>query len=88
MKVFWAKDGLPEGNISDEDQRKFQEANQIFVGAVHNALSDHLFDSTLHMTDAKTPWDYLNATYGASDAGKELTSWRAFMTTRWLLIDL
>jgi hypothetical protein len=54
IKVFWAKDGLSEGNISDEDQRKFQEANQIFVGAVHNVLSDHLFDSTLHMTDAKT----------------------------------
>jgi hypothetical protein len=35
MKVFWAKDGLPEGNISDEDQRKFQEANHIFVGVVH-----------------------------------------------------
>jgi hypothetical protein len=63
---------LPEKNISVEDQRKFQEANQIFVGAMHNVLSNHLFDSTLHMTDAKTPWDYLNATYGASDAGKEL----------------
>jgi hypothetical protein len=23
MKVFWVKDGLPEGNISDEDMRKF-----------------------------------------------------------------
>jgi hypothetical protein len=23
MKVFWVKDGMPEGNISDEDQRKF-----------------------------------------------------------------
>jgi hypothetical protein len=23
MKVFWAKDGMPEENISDEDQRKF-----------------------------------------------------------------
>jgi hypothetical protein len=31
MKVFWVKDGMPEGNISDEDQRKFQEANNIFV---------------------------------------------------------
>jgi hypothetical protein len=78
MKVFWAKDGLPEGNISDEDQRKFQEANQIFVGVVHNVLSDHLFDSTLHMTDVKTLWDYLNATYGASDAGKELYIMESF----------
>jgi hypothetical protein len=78
MKVFWAKDDLPERNISDEDQRKFQKANQIFVGAVHNVLSDHLFDSTLHMTDAKTLWDYLNATYGASDAGKELYIMESF----------
>jgi hypothetical protein len=23
MKVFWVKDGMPEGNISEEDQRKF-----------------------------------------------------------------
>jgi hypothetical protein len=23
MKVFWVKDGLPKGNISDEDMRKF-----------------------------------------------------------------
>jgi hypothetical protein len=23
MRVFWTKDGLSEGNISDEDQRKF-----------------------------------------------------------------
>jgi hypothetical protein len=72
MKVFWTKDDLPEGNISDEDQRKFQEANQIFVRAMHNMWSDHLFDSTLHMTNAKTLWDYLNATCGASDADKKL----------------
>jgi hypothetical protein len=41
-------------------------------------LSDHLFDSTLHMTDAKTLWDCLNATYGASDAGKELYIMESF----------
>ena len=42
------------------------------MGAVQNVLSDHLFDSTLHIKDAKTLWDHLNATYGASDAGSEL----------------
>jgi hypothetical protein len=70
---------MPEGNISDEDRRRFQDANEIFVGAMRNVLSDHLFDSTLHIKDAKTLWD-LNATYGASDAG--CTSWRDFMITR------
>jgi hypothetical protein len=34
MKVFWVKDGLPEGNISDEDMRNFQETSDMFVGAV------------------------------------------------------
>jgi hypothetical protein len=43
MKVFWVKDGIPERNISDEDQRKFQEANDIFVRAVRNVLSYYLF---------------------------------------------
>jgi hypothetical protein len=72
MKVFWVKDGLPEENISDEDMRKFQEASDIFVGAVRNVLSDHLFNLMMHIKDAKAMWDHLNATYSASDAGKEL----------------
>jgi hypothetical protein len=53
MKVFWVKDGMPEGNIYDEDQIKFQEANDIFVGVVRNVLSDYLFDSIMHLRDAK-----------------------------------
>jgi hypothetical protein len=71
-EVFWVKDGLPEGNISDEDMRKLQEASDIFVGAVHNMLSDHLFYSMMYIKDAKVIWNHLNATYGASDTGKEL----------------
>jgi hypothetical protein len=69
---------LPEENISDEDMRKFQEASEIFVGAVRNVLLDHLFDSMMHIKDAKTLWDHLNATYGASDAGKELYIMKSF----------
>jgi hypothetical protein len=30
------------------------------------------------MTDAKTLWDYLNANYSASDAGKELYIMESF----------
>jgi hypothetical protein len=69
---------LPEKNISDEDMRKFQEASDIFVGAVRNVLLDHLFDSMMHIRDAKAMWDHLNATYGASDAGKELYTMESF----------
>jgi hypothetical protein len=69
---------MPEGNISDEDQRKFQEANDIFVGAVRNVLLDYLFDSVMHLRDTKALWDHMNATYGASDAGKELYTMESF----------
>lgn len=78
MKVFWVNDDMPEGNISDEDQRKFQKANDIFVGAVRNVLSDYLFDTIMHLRDAKALWDHLNATYGASDADKELYTMESF----------
>ena len=67
-----------EGNISDEDRRRFQDANEIFVGAVLNVLSDHLFNSTLHIKDAKTLWNHLNATYGASDTCSELYIMESF----------
>jgi hypothetical protein len=48
------------------------------VGAVRNVLLDHLFDSMMHIKDAKTLWDHLNATYGASDAGKEMYIMKSF----------
>jgi glycosidase len=64
MKLFWVNDGLPEGNISDEDMRKFQEASDIFVEPVRNVLLDHLFDSMMHIRDTNAIWDHLNATYG------------------------
>jgi hypothetical protein len=41
-------------------------------------LSNHLFDSMMHIKYAKTLWDHLNATYGASDAGKELYIMESF----------
>ena len=41
-------------------------------------LSDHLFDSMMHIRDAKAMWDHLNDTYGASDAGKELYIMESF----------
>jgi hypothetical protein len=45
---------------------------------MHNVLSDHLFDSMMHIKDAKALCHHLNATYGASDAGKELCIMESF----------
>lgn len=38
MKVFWVSNGMPEGNISEKDQRKLDEANTIFVGYILGVL--------------------------------------------------
>jgi hypothetical protein len=54
---------------------------------MRNVLLDHLFDSMMHIKDVKAMWDHLNATCGASDAGKELYTWSALMTIRWLLTN-
>jgi hypothetical protein len=58
--------------------RKSQETRDIFVRAVRNMLSDHLFDSMMHIKDTKTMWDHLNGTYGASNVGKELYIMESF----------
>lgn len=83
LKIFHVSDGMPEG-ASDKDERKFQEANTIFVGCVLSVLVDRLCDVYMHMQDGKTMWDALNAKFSAKDACIDLyTSWRIFTTTRW-----
>ena len=54
MKVFWITIGSPEGNIPEEDQRRFQEDNTIFRGTNLNSLAGHLVDANLHFQDRKT----------------------------------
>ena len=43
LKVFHASVGAPEG-MTDEDRRKFQEANTMFVGCILSVLVDRLCD--------------------------------------------
>ena len=62
---------MPEG-ATDEDQRKFQEANTMFVGCVLSVLPDRLCDVYMHIQDGKTLWDALKAKFGATEAGSEL----------------
>jgi hypothetical protein len=53
MKVFQISKGKPEGTISDEDQKKFEEANTVFVGCLLSILADHLCDVFMHIKDGK-----------------------------------
>jgi hypothetical protein len=78
MKVFQISKGKSEGTISDEDQKKFEEANTIFVGCILSILADRLCDMFIHIKDGKELWDALDAKFGAADAGSELCIMESF----------
>lgn len=82
LKVFEVSNGLPEGTISDQDQKKFKEDNTLFVGCVLSILADPLCDVYMHIIDGKELWDALNAKFGATDAGSELYIMESFHDIR------
>jgi hypothetical protein len=53
MKVFQISKGKPEETMSEEDQKKFEEANIVFVGCILSSLADHLCDAFMHINDGK-----------------------------------
>src|SRR6266540_4879406 len=72
LKILWITDGKPQGTISDEDQKKLEEANCALRGCILSVLAERLCDVYLHITDEKELWDALNTKFGATDAGSEL----------------
>jgi len=78
LKIFWVTDGKPQGTISDEDQKKFEEANSALRGCILSVLTDRMCDVYLHITDGKELWDALNTKFGATDAGSELYIMESF----------
>ena len=59
MGLFWASNSQPEGDLTAEQQKRFIDANTMFVGAVLSVLSDRLCDVYMHITDTKELWDAL-----------------------------
>jgi hypothetical protein len=57
MKVFQISKGKPEGTMSKNDQKKFEEANTIFVGCILSILADCLCNVFMHIKDGKELWD-------------------------------
>jgi hypothetical protein len=49
MKVFQISKGKPEGTISNEDHKKFKEANTVYVGCILSILADRLCDVFMHI---------------------------------------
>ena len=78
LKIFWVTDGKPQGTMSDEDQKKFEEANSALRGCILSVLADRLCDVYLHITEGKELWDALNIKFCATDAGNELYIMQSF----------
>jgi hypothetical protein len=45
--------GKPEETMSEEDQRKFEEANTIFMVCILSILADRLCDLYMHIKNGK-----------------------------------
>jgi hypothetical protein len=78
MHAWEARLGIPVGEHSPEERKKFTDANNLFVGCIISVLIDHLVDVYMHITDAKELWDALVAKYDATDAGSELYTMESF----------
>nr|ABA95663.1 retrotransposon protein, putative, Ty1-copia subclass [Oryza sativa Japonica Group] len=71
MKCFWVSTGKPEGILTTDQQKQFEEATTLFVGCILSVLGDRLVEVYMYMTDAKELWDALNTKFGATDASND-----------------
>jgi hypothetical protein len=78
MNVFHVSKVKHEGGLTPEEEKKYDEANTIFTGAVLSILVDHLVDANMQYTDGKELWDALSTTYGASDTDSDMYVMESF----------
>ena len=72
MHIWDMRLGKPEGVLTAEEQKKYDDANNLFVGCIISNLSDELVRVYIDETEAKTLWDALVAKYDVTDVGNEL----------------
>ena len=53
LHAWEARLGIPAGDHSPEERRKFTDANNTFVGCVISVLYNHLVDVYMHIAYAK-----------------------------------
>ena len=70
MHIWDMRLGKPEGVLNAEEQKKYDEANNLFVRCIISNLSDRLVHVYIDETEAKTLWDALVAKYDANRCGQ------------------
>ena len=72
MHIWDMRLGKLEGVLKAKEQKKYNEANNLFVWCIISNLSDGLVRVYIDETEVKTLWDALVAKYDATDVGNEL----------------
>ena len=72
MKCVHATKGKPEGELTAEEAKAFQDADTLLKAAIFSILGDKIVNPYLSITTGKGMWDALEAKFGVSDAGSEL----------------
>ena len=61
-----------EPPLSAEEERRFDEADNLFRGALLSVLAESMLQVYMDMPTGKDMWDALEAKFGVADAGTEL----------------
>ena len=83
MHIWDMRLGKPEGVLTTEEQKKYDDANNLFVGCIISNLSNGLVRVYIDETEAKTLCDALVASMMQHMRAMNCTSWRVSMTTGW-----
>jgi hypothetical protein len=78
MNMFHVSKGKPKGVLTPEEEKKYDDVNSIFMGAILSVIVDRLVDANMQYIDRKELWDALATKYGASDAGSDLYVMESF----------
>jgi len=74
--------------LSHEDEAKFKADDNLFRGAVINALDTNFQKSYIILLIGKELWDALVGKFGVTMLVVSCISWSSCMTTKWLRNDL
>ena len=70
--------GKSEDVLTAEEQKKYEDANNLFVGCIISNLPDGLVRVYIDETEAKALWDALVAKYDATYADNKLYLMESF----------
>ena len=72
MYIWDTRLGESEGVLIAEEEKKYNDANNLFVGSIISNMSDGSVHMYIEETETKALWDALVTKYDARDTSNEL----------------